>query len=342
MKELLWPSFLPASPWLRLAAAAAAVILAGIKLSRYGDLLSQRLRMGQAVVGMLFVAFATSLPEMVTSLGAVAVEKAPGLAVGNNFGSISFNLLVILVVDALVGKRSLFGLVSRRAARPGLLSLVLIAVFGGALALERLVGGPVIPGLRVGLATPVILATYLAGFWWLSRGGQAEPPPAEEEEPSGVSTPGLLARYGVVVLVILWAGLNLSAAGDQIAEAHGLSRTFVGVLFLAVATSLPELTVGISAARAGLYEMILGNIFGANIMNAASIATISLISGRNLFVGVSPIHALTGLVAILLMALAIGGMSYRSKRSFLLLGWDSWAMVAVYLGGMYVIFAGGG
>jgi cation:H+ antiporter len=276
MDRFLWPEFLPQNGWLQLAVAVAAVIAAGIKLSRYGDLLASRLGLGHEVVGVIFVAFATSLPEIVTCLGSVAWRKEAGLAVGNGFGSVAFNLAIIFVVDLMAGKSSVFLRFSRRCVRPGWLSLLLVAVFGASMLLEWLVPRQ-LSLLGVGPGSFVVLLAYFLGVWWLSRTSRGEMASAAQEDGEAsdevrMSTSGIFVRYGLVAAVILWAGLNLAAAGDKIAEAHDLGKTFVGVMLLAVATSLPELTVAISAARRGLFEMIIGNIFGANMFNVVIIA----------------------------------------------------------------------
>ncbi len=353
--DYLWPEVIPApwAPWVRLLAAAIAVVLAGIKLSKYGDLLSKRLKLGQAVVGMIFVAFATSLPEIVTCVGAVAVQEAPGLAVGNGFGSIAFNLAIIFVVDVMAGKLSLFHYVSKSAARPGWLSLIIIAVFGGALALERFVPQvPMIPGLRVGAGSLLVLAAYVAGVWWLSRRARGEEASAGPEggkrkngEGAAISTAGIFVRYALVALVILWAGLNLSAAGDRIAEQHGLGTTFVGVIFLAVATSLPELTVAVTAARAGLHEMILGNIFGANMFNVVIIAVSDFFYRGGTLAGatVNREEALPGVISVAFAAaitcVAIFGVLARVKARVWRATLPSIAILLLYLGMTYWLYA---
>jgi cation:H+ antiporter len=156
---------------------------------------------------------------------------------------------------------------------------LLIAIFGASLGAEALLPRP-IEFLRIGAGSYLVLICYVVGMWWLSRGARSEAQsPEEKAEPASApngkptfSTAGIFLRYGVVAVIILWAGLNLAAGGDAVSEHYGLGKTFVGVMFLAVATSLPELTVAISSARAGLYEMILGNIFGANMFNVVVIA----------------------------------------------------------------------
>lgn len=352
--DYLWPDVIPApwAPWVRLLAAALVVVLAGIKLSKYGALLSTRLKLGQAIVGMIFVAFATSLPEIVTCIGAVAIQKAPGLAVGNGFGSIAFNLAIIFVVDVMAGKKSLFHYVSKGAARPGWLSLIIIAVFGGALALERFVPQvPMIPGLRVGAGSLLVLVAYFAGMWWLAGRARSEAAAAEPEdekkngEAAGISLTGIFVRYAIVALAILWAGLNLSAAGDQIAKQHGLGATFVGVVFLAVATSLPELTVAVTAARSGLYEMILGNIFGANMFNVVVIAVADFFYRGGTLAGatVNGSEALPGVISVVFAAVitcvAIFGVRARIKTRIWRATLPSIVILALYLGMTYWLYS---
>ncbi len=348
LADYVWPDVIPGpwAPWVRLLAAALVVVLAGIKLSKYGDLLSKRLKLGQALVGMIFVAFATSLPEIVTCISAVAIQKAPGLAVGNGFGSIAFNLAIIFVVDVMAGKKSLFHYVSKGAARPGWLSMIIITVFGGALALERFVPQvPMIPGLRVGAGSLLVLVAYFAGMWWLAGRARSEAAAAEPEaekkkngEGARISLAGIFVRYAIVALAILWAGLNLSAAGDRIAEQHGLGTTFVGVIFLAVATSLPELTVAISAARAGLYEMILGNIFGANMFNVVVIAVADFFYREGALAGatVNGSEALPGVISVVFAAaitcVAVFGVRARIKTRIWRATLPSIVILALYLG----------
>jgi len=341
MDEILWPTFLPQTPWLQLAAASAAVILAGIKLSRYGDLLAERLGLGHAVVGVIFVAFATSLPEIATCIGAVAWRKEAGLAVGNGFGSIAFNLAIIFVADLMAGRGSVFLRLPRHCARPGALSLVLIALFGAAMGLEVFLPTR-LPVLGMGPGSVLVIVAYALGVWWLSRKSRGEvasiaQEEGEEEDEVRISTSGIFARYFVVALVICWAGLNLSAAGDRISDQYGMGSTFVGVIFLAVATSLPELTVAISSARRGLYEMIIGNIFGANMFNVLVIACSDALYRSGSIAGVTARgdQALQGTVTVsfagVMTCLAIYGVLARSNTRLWRITIPSALILVLYL-----------
>jgi Ca2+/Na+ antiporter len=60
---------------------AAAVVYAGTRLARHGDVIAARTRWGRLWVGSLFLAIATSLPELTTDVAAIrlgAVDLAAG------------------------------------------------------------------------------------------------------------------------------------------------------------------------------------------------------------------------------------------------------------------------
>lgn len=74
------------NPWILFAASAAVIVLSGRKLSEYGDQLATHTGLGRAFVGSIFLAGATSLPEVVAS-GVSAYQGWGNLAMGNVFGS---------------------------------------------------------------------------------------------------------------------------------------------------------------------------------------------------------------------------------------------------------------
>ena len=78
----------------------------------------------------------------------------------------------------------------------------------------------------------------------------------------------LWVQLGVAAVVILGASLFLAKSADVIAIKTGLGRSFVGVVLLATATSLPELGTGISAVSiVGEPDLAVGGAFGSNLFN---------------------------------------------------------------------------
>jgi len=67
------------------------------------------------------------------------------------------------------------------------------------------------------------------------------------------------------------AGTYIPVVGHKIAALAGIANSFMGFIFLAVATSLPELIVVSQAIRLGLIHMALGDVFGSNLFDIAII-----------------------------------------------------------------------
>ncbi len=87
----------------------------------------------------------------------------------------------------------------------------------------------------------------------------------------------LWIQLAVAAIVILGASLYLAKSADVIAIKTGLGRSFIGVVLLATATSLPELGTGISAVSyVGEPDLAVGGAFGSNLFNLFIIGLIDI------------------------------------------------------------------
>jgi len=112
----------------------------------------------------------------------------------------------------------------------------------------------------------------------------------------------------------------------------------VGTLFLPFVTTLPELIVSVTAFRLAGADMALGNLLGSVIFNMAIIPLIDPLQHGSIYVGIDPVHVITAVLAVALAMVLLASMSYRSRRGLWILGYDSLAMLALYVVGMYCIF----
>lgn len=148
-----------------------------------------------------------------------------------------------------------------------------------------------------------------------------------------------LALAAVVVL----AGTFLARSADQIAEITRLGRLLIGSVLLAAVTSLPELTVDLSAVRQGMPDLAAGDLFGSSLMNLLILAVLDLAhrSGGKMLSREAAAHALSATLSIALTALA--GMAILTatrlpESSFLGIGIWSWGIFVAYLLGVRMIF----
>jgi cation:H+ antiporter len=93
--------------WLAFATLAAAVAASGWVIAMSGIALSAHLGIQESVVGGVFTAVSTSLPELVIAVAAVR-RGALALAVGDVIGGNSFDVLFLSFSDALYREGSLY------------------------------------------------------------------------------------------------------------------------------------------------------------------------------------------------------------------------------------------
>jgi len=124
--------------------------------------------------------------------------------------------------------------------------------------------------------------------------------------------------------VVIVSAVLLPKIGEGIAETTGLGQSFVGNIFIALATSLPEVVVSTAAIRMGAADLAIGNLLGSNIFNIfiLGIDDIFFTKGAILSV-VNQNHMISALSAIAMTAIAAIGLTYRAEKKRLFIAWDS-------------------
>lgn len=149
--------------------------------------------------------------------------------------------------------------------------------------------------------------------------------------------------FAAAALAILVAAPLLADSAVKIAEATGISTTFIGTSLVAITTSLPELVTTFAAVRLGAFDLAVGNLFGSNAFNMCVMffADVAYRPG-SLLNAVNNTHAVTALVGILLMNVGLMGIIYRAKKRFPLIEPNGVLIVVGYLLGMWMLFRLGG
>jgi cation:H+ antiporter len=326
--------------WIRFLLSAAAVVFAAIKLAEYGDVIAVRTKLGGVLIGTIFLAAATSLPELIASISSFRIG-APDLAAGNFFGSNMVNVLLLALVDLINYQVPLL----RRVAISHALTATLITILMLITAVSILGQIDLTIGW-IGVDSLLIIVAYFGGVWLVQRASKSPldtPSPAADdpgpEFPSlkrGIA--GFLAAAAVLVLVVP----ILVSSSSEIAVITGLGAGFVGTALLSVVTSLPELLAALTAVRIGAFDMAVGNLFGSSIFNmlGLGLADFFYLDGR--FLGaIDPAFALVALLGILMTNMALLGNLARIERKVLFLEIDTLLIIIIYLSGMYLLFLRG-
>ena len=314
------------------AACALLILLSGIRLSRYGDVIADRTGVGGTWMGLLVMASVTSLPELITGASSILVFDTADIAAGDAIGSCMFNLLILSFLDfrnpVPLSTRIHQGHVLAAAFGIVLLGIVALAMAAGRAA----------PMLGwVGLHSVVILAGYAVAMRTIfiferTRMAEVAKEIARDAGHAGMTLREALVRFVAAAVVLVAAAAMLPGAGERLAVETGLGQSFVGSLFVAASTSLPEVVVSVAAARMGAVDMAVGNLFGSNLFNVAVLGIDDLLYTRgSVLAAVSPVHVVSLTTAMIMTAIAIVGVTYRASRKRYRLSWDAIAILAAYL-----------
>lgn len=320
--------------------SAATIIACGAALTRFADAIAQRTQLGRLWVGSIFLATATSLPELSVDVSAVR-QELPDVAVGDLLGSCLFNLLILGILDLSHHSRGrLLSRVSAAHALSGVMSIVLMTFVGMSIAVGSLGSAG-----RISLGSVAIIAAYLLGIrlvYYDQRfaAGQTDGKPKRIVSPptSQLTLRQAVVGYVLTAAVILIAGPFLAEAAGAIAGETGLGETFVGTTFVALSTSLPELVTAFTALRIGALDLALGNIFGSNSFNMVLIFVVDLAYRKPLLAEVAPTHLVTCLSTILITSVAVLGQLYQVETRKRFLEPDALLVIGLVLTALAVIY----
>ena len=153
----------------------------------------------------------------------------------------------------------------------------------------------------------------------------------------------LWLQFAAAAAIILVASTYMARSADIIAFKTGLGRSFVGVVLLATATSLPELGLGVSSvAWLDQPDLAAGDAFGSNLFNLLIIGLLDLFWRRGPIlnsVGMTPaLVAALGIVVIALAAIGIIVHGMTTELSTVYISPVSVLLVIAGIGAMYMIY----
>ncbi|GAP41050.1 sodium:calcium antiporter [Flexilinea flocculi] len=325
--------------WFTFVISAAVIVFAAMKLASNGDVIAARTKISGMFVGVLLLAGATSLPEMLTGINSVLADE-PNLAAGNFFGSSAFNMFILAILD-VIGK-------DQRILRSSALKHTLsgsLAVFLCTLVLFFLCANPLLASIHfqigwVGIDSIIIAAFYVFSVYLINKNDSSEIT-ADLTEEELKSIPSLKAGiFGFILAsaLLMIATPLMVRSSATISDITGLGTSFIGSTLVAIITSLPELVTSIAALKISAPEMAMGNLFGSNMFNMFGLALTDMFYTKGRFIGaIDQSFLIAGMLGVLLTSLALVG-NVTSFRRFRHMESDSVIMTIIYLAGTYLLY----
>jgi cation:H+ antiporter len=326
---------------------AAAIWVAGIKLSDTTDVLSERLHLGTALGGVILLAIATNLPEIAITASAALAHQLD-VAVGNILGGIALQTVVLVVLDAtgvrprkpLTYLAASLTLVLEGALVVALLLVVIMSTqLPATLIALRLTPGAVLIAVLWGVGL-LLLRRAGRGLPWHEGGdapdnqqqprGHAKATKENQAAQRGVGTTRAALVFAVAAAVTLIAGVFIERSGEGLFGRLGMSGILFGATVLAAATALPELSTGLTSTRLGDYKLAISDIFGGNAFLPVLFLLATVLSGQPVLPRAHNTDIyLTALGGLLTIAY-IMGLIFRPQRQWARMGPDSIAVLALY------------
>ena len=294
---------------------------------------------------MLLLGSITSLPEISTSATAALGGNAE-LAVSNLLGGVAFQVVVLAIADAFVGRKA----VTSTVFTPAILVQAVVCILLLALAVAGTVTGDA-SVLGIGFWSLGMVVTYAVAIlfvrgqerhasWIPERGTRAND--SKSPEANGGRRPvgaRLMIKTAIAGAVILVAGVVLTRTAETIAAQSGLATAFAGMTLLAIATSLPELSTAINSVRLGRNDLAIGDVLGGNMFDLMLIFFVDLLfRGPPVLGEVNRTATFAGLLGIILIAVFLIGMIERRDRTVFRVGYDSLLVLLFYAGGMTLLY----
>ena len=271
---------------------------------------------------------------MATGVSSVVLANVPDVAVGDVLGSCAYNLLILVFLDYLDRDTPFFKYAGSGHILSAGFGIVMLGVVCWNLVLSQF-------GLQwsvwnIGIYTPMIFLIYVFAMRTIFVYEKAHVADFTDKEPDkypGQSLRGLLVRYGIAAAFVVAAGIWLSYVAADIAEQMGWSYSFVGTMFAALVTSLPELVVTYTAVRIGAVDMAIGDLLGSNLFNILILSVDDVFyRAGDLLSSISSIHLVTAISATIMTGITVIGLFLRSRRQILnRFGWPSIFLLLVYL-----------
>lgn len=319
--------------WIGFIVCTSIIVYSGSRLSKYGDIIAEKSGLGRTWIGLVLMASVTSLPELITGISSVTYAGVPDIALGDVLGACVFNMFIFALLDALTPATPL----STKAHEGNVLSAGFGILLISTIAASLYVSDIILPLGWIGPYTLVVIVVYLIAmrvtFSYEKRRISAFVKEVVVElKYKDITMKTAIVKYSINALIVILAAVSLPKIGEGLAETTGLGKTFVGNVFIAFTTTLPEVVVSVSAVRLDAVNLAIGNLFGSNIFNIFILAIddIFFVKGHILSY-VDKSHIISALSAIAMTTVAIIGLTFRSSKKPFLLAWDSIVIALLFI-----------
>jgi cation:H+ antiporter len=232
------------------------------KLLDSTEILAEKLGTSEFIIGLTIVAFGTSLPEIFVGIQSVSKgteNLAMGAIIGSNISNIALIFGVACIGREIYPKKNI---TSKRQYVPLIGSAIILGI-----SLIDLVISP-LEGLIILIVLPVFIYTIY------SDRSIGVSPPDDNNKQKSTNYIWTLSILAISFVALYYGSEGVVIAGKGMGEVFGISQITIGLVVIAIGTSLPELAVTISAILKKRTDVVVGNVIGSNVLNIALVVPV--------------------------------------------------------------------
>lgn len=266
MIELIFPLLIFAISLVVLASASHFTIKSIEKLIELTGL-------SEASAGFIILAVLTSTPEIIVALFSV-LQGTPGISVGDILGSNIFNVAAVLGIMGMLGylKTCCTDLLVELTDMLFITSLIpLLLVIFNYLPIAGFAQVSPIIGV-------ILLATFSVNTYFVAKKRTPLVRTSESVTVNNGSKTMVVTKLIFSITGVLVAAYLVVLSAINIADILGAPLILIGAKIVAIGTSLPELTLDLTAVRRGRVQLALGDIIGSNLTNLTLVLGLVLLT----------------------------------------------------------------
>ncbi len=287
------------------------VVFFSIKLSDKTEWFEKNTNLKGVIIG-IFLAFATSLPELISGLTAIYINETE-LATASILGSNIFNFVIISVAFLTVFSSLPFAKIEKRTNS---INLFLIAIYSFFIIVYYFTTNEILGlnKLSISIASFFIVIAYALSIFVLNQ--DSEDDEAVTTAPKSEIKKNLIISL-LYVAIIIYSSSQLTQVAEEIMNVSGLSASLIGSVLIGASTSLPEAVSAISLMKKRLFNIGAASVIGSNLFNFLILAILDVFERENIMFFISHntfMLAVIGLFFSILMYISI--MLIKSENKY--------------------------
>jgi len=300
---------------LGLSVCFIVLTLSGKYLVNISIKLARNIGVSDVLIGTTLVALMTGAPTLLVSIMAF-VGNQHDIALGNLLGTNYVNLGLALGIPAFMTTI----MVKQEVFEKEIPLYFAITALFTALVIDK----------EVSRLDGVILVLFLIAAWvviiqygFFHKNREVEEDfkkvvDLKTKKPNVQDVGKQLLNISLLIFIILVASFGITLLTPVFSQATGISSYILGLTLVGIGTSIPTIVAGIVAAKKGNNDLIVGNVFGGNILNIGlGIGLLAIINPINVPQGVLNDTVFVNIYGAVIVILVLAEMRLFGKMKSL-------------------------